>query len=186
MRIREFESLIAGVISGWSKSDIDQRTRRLREMKMLPTGGRGLNAPAIEAKHAANILIALAAAEKAVETHIAIITYAPMVPKSATPGKFDFLGCESFADALTKILDTPAVADRIKEISVCRSWPEATIFFDESSDGKSKQERYAPADQPDNGYGYGVRNDIIISGGVLAQLANDLQSPSEDGKWEDG
>lgn len=182
MRVREFEFLITGVLTGWSRSDVDQRTRRLRKMRMLPTGGRGLNAPAIEAEHAANILIALAAAEKAVGVHDAIMNYAPMVTRPRSPGDFDFLGCKSFAETLTKILDTPAVANRIKEISICRSWPEATIIY-QTSEGESKQEHYTPAGQ--SASGCLVQNNIVISGMVLEQFAIDLKQPNEDGEWVD-
>ena len=81
-------------------------------------------------------------------------------------------------------MDTPAEAKRIEKITVCRSWPEATITF-KISKNKFKEERYAPADQPESGYGYGIQNNIIINGGVLEQFAMDLKDPGRDDKWEE-
>ena len=179
MRVREFEHCIAS-ITPWSVSDLDQRTRRLREHRMLPTGGRGTNAPEMAPEHAATLLIALGGAERAVDAHKAVLEYAPMVPKD-TNGR-DFLGSETFAEALTDILSDGALADRVEEIRICRSWEEATITY-RTETGNIERQRYAPADQPETGYGFAVRNEIVFGAGFISQVALDLSQPPEDGEW---
>lgn len=62
MRLREFQRVLEPIL-GMDKSQIETRVRRLRESGLLPSGGRGRNAPHITAEHAALVLIAIASAE---------------------------------------------------------------------------------------------------------------------------
>lgn len=64
MNTRDFERRISLQLP-YSASDIDQRTRRLRELSLLPDGGRGRHAPDINACDAALLFLALLADEAA-------------------------------------------------------------------------------------------------------------------------
>lgn len=171
MNVREFERFLTGPIGGFSAPDLDLRTRRLREHRMLPIGGRGLNAPVIDAGHVATILIAIAGSEKAVHAHQAVLTYAPMIPKNEDRSKlhFDFKGCKTFAAMLEDICDKQVLADRVEKIEICRSWPEARIFW-KDGDGNSKTQLYAPSDQPESGYGAGAYVSITFKASFVSML----------------
>ena len=175
IQVKSFERLVL-TLGPWSAPHIDQVTRQLREHRMLPTGGRGLNAPDMDSGHATNILIALTASEKAVAAHRALMVYAPMCPK---PNDFDFLGCDTFAGAFEKILGEPALAYRVDRIVVCLTWPEAKIFS-ENEDGGIQVQRYAPAEQPDTGYGRDAYVTAVITGGMIHQISIDLLSDDEE------
>src|SRR5689334_1814244 len=113
MRARQFEMLLAS-FGLWSSSEIDQRTRALREIGALPIGGRGLNAPDITAEHAAMILIALASTERAGDAREATQVYASMADESG----------RTFAAALTAALSDPLDKLHLERVTVCRTIPE--------------------------------------------------------------
>lgn len=62
MRLRDFQRVLEPILR-MDKSQIETRVRRLRESGLLPSGGRGRNAPHITGRHAAMVLIAIASAE---------------------------------------------------------------------------------------------------------------------------
>ena len=171
MRVREFEARITS-LSHWSRSKIDQRTRRLRELRMLPQGGRGLHAPQIAAEHAANLLISLGTTDNATEAAIFVMTYAPMIEKDGT-----FLGT-SFAETLTALLEDPGWKLGVQEVRMCHSWPEATVL---KKDGKIV--RFGPEDQPETGYGYLTRTETVFTDGFLQELAMYLAEEPDDNEW---
>lgn len=62
MNLREFQRFLEP-ITGMDKSQIETRVRRLREAGLVPSGGRGRNAPDIDVTHAAFVVMAIAASE---------------------------------------------------------------------------------------------------------------------------
>ncbi len=177
MRVREFEAAL-GSLTPWSASEIDQRTRRLRELRMLPTGGRGLNAPDLSPEHAATILIAMSAAAKATDTNHAVATYATMRPVASEHG-FDFLGCQSFAEVLELILSSPETAARIARIVVYRSWPQADLIW-LGADGAENVQSYRSDNAPQTGFGFGMYEAVTLTASFLSQLALDLSHTDAD------
>lgn len=177
MRAREFEKLLALLDpKPWTASEIDQRTRGLRDAGLLPVGGRGLNAPHITAQHAALILISLAATNSAVETVEAVPAYASM--EAVGPDTL-FSGQVMFADALGGILADRYGMMEILEVFICRTWPEAKIKYQRG--GRERKTVYRPPGSPKiksvNRVGVGV----TLGGGILQQLALDLAV--NDTRW---
>ena len=135
-------------------------------MRMLPQGGHGVNAPQVGPEHAATMLIGLAA-EKAVHAPVAVMDYA-----SLTALKGDFGGRKIFAEALELILSDQELAEGVETVRICRSWKEATIFYQKGE--RRKVTKFAPSDRPETGYGFPVSVDLSFSGGFLSQLALEL------------
>jgi hypothetical protein len=112
MRARELE-LLLGELTPRSKSDLDIRMRKLREAKLLPTGGRGPNAPHIGPREAATMLIAICCSRQAVDAAQAVPVFASLLPKFSDEA---FEGASSFGEALTGALSSPEAARRIDHI----------------------------------------------------------------------
>jgi hypothetical protein len=112
MRARELE-LLLGELTPRSKSDLDIRMRKLRKAKLLPTGGRGPNAPHIGPREAATMLIALCCSRQAVDAADGVLVFASLLPKFIDEA---FEGASTFAEALTAALARPAAAKRITRI----------------------------------------------------------------------
>jgi hypothetical protein len=112
MRARELELLLSE-LSPRSKSDLDIRMRKLREAKLLPTGGRGPNAPHIGPRDAATMLIAICCSRQAVDAAQALPVFASLLPKFTDEA---FEGASSFGEALTAALSNPEAARRIDHI----------------------------------------------------------------------
>lgn len=123
MRAKQFERVIASFTT-WSESDVDQRVRRLREARLLPVGGRGLNAPSLTPRDGALILISIAAAENAVDAGRLVELYANLIPP---PKGQAFAGAPTLVDAVAAILSRPDKAV-VSSFSVARTWPFAAIF----------------------------------------------------------
>jgi len=150
-------------------SDLDQRSRRLRSKKYLPSGARGLNAPALDAGHVRNVLLSLAA-ERAVDVCEAVLEYAWLTP---VDGDRDFLGNSSFGETLKILLEDVEWDLGVREVTLCRSWPEAVIITE--SDGIFDRHVYRGADAPNDArYENKARVDITFSAGLIHQLAGDI------------
>lgn len=166
MRIRQFEQELSQ-LSAWSRAEIEQRTRGLRESDRLPVGGRGLNAPAMEPAHAAAILIAAAVAQSASDSPVAVDRYGAMKPIDKVDG-------HTFYEVLTAILSDPTDKLDLQHVTICRSWPEAEIRFGQHA------VIYRATDLPTQGYGFPIRVDVTFSGGVLQYLAMEIDSEHEE------
>jgi hypothetical protein len=184
MRAREFELAIQKMtesveaeaisLTRSSPSDLDIRMRELRQGKMLPTGGRGLNAPAITADHAATILIALKGSTKSVDAALAVNHFAELVD-----------GDKSFAEALTELLKDQEAAATVDRVELNRTAISASIFF---KDGKVSWYLPPDVDRGDHPemYGRGRMYDLgVIGAGALKHAAILLQETDEDatGEW---
>lgn len=163
----------------WREGDVDQRTRLLRAARMVPTGARGTNAPDISAEHAATVLLSLAVSDRAADAVAAVLTYAPLQPASG--GRFDgFAGKETFADALTDILEDHETRYRIAEVVICKSWPMARIST-RSPEGETKDYAYGAA--PSDVRTDTVRIETRISGSFLRTLAHRLHYGIRAARW---
>jgi len=184
MRARQFEKQLARLLldqQPWSASEIDQRTRGLREAGLLPVGGRGLNAPDITSRHAALILISLAATNRAVQTADAARAYASMEPVNPDA---PFAGQTMFADALGAILNDPYLELEVSTVVICRTWQEAIIKFRRG--GREQSTVYRPPGTLEfDSYSVRVREDVTLGGGILQQLAIDLAGLNDVGGWLD-
>ena len=192
MNSKDLERFLV-TLGPWGATDVDQRTRNLRVARMLPTGGgRGPNAPEITAENAATVLISLAVSDRAVDAVQSVLTYAPLQP--ATGMKIDgyaadgFAGRETFAEALTLILEDYGYKYGIEEVVVCRTWPMARITR-KAPDGEIQHFKYGyDGSMAASEAGYRtstVRVETRFSGGFLHQLAIDLRGnhPVAPGEW---
>lgn len=134
VRAREFGIWLAEN-TGYSHSEIDQRLRKLREDGIIPTGGRGLNAPQLGYPHTAAMLIALCGTETAVDAADAFHRFARLVPHGEGP----FSGCKNFHEALTGILARTHKPVRVASVDLLtRGLPEARIVY-HAEDGRRWQ-----------------------------------------------
>jgi hypothetical protein len=173
MKVADLVHFLSGPLGGWPESDASQRARRLRESRMLPSGGHGVNAPHIGAEHAATLLIGLAACRTAADVVPSVATYAPMIPVGTVDGS-DFLGCGTFADAMEKILGSYDPAKPIARVIVHRSWPQAEIYWRKGRSGVDQKQTYRPAESKEVGYGFLLSESVTIDGALLHQLSIDL------------
>jgi hypothetical protein len=167
MHAREFELLLASHTQAWGRSEIEQRTMRLRKAGLLPIGGRGPHAPGITAKNAATILISLAASAHAAAGAQAVDTYASM--RAIRPPKF--ARNATFGDALEAILSDPEKCLGVSEVVICRTWPGALIRY-QDPDGRG-QETYYRSPRVSTATG-DVREEITLTHRILRELAIEL------------
>lgn len=151
-------------VANWPEADITHKARRLREAGFLPQGGHGVNAPDAKPFHAANLLLALAAAETG-----------KYIVKEFTP----YLALESkrgdvLVDVLADVLADVGEANKIELVTVSRSHLWAKI---EWRDGRS--EEFKPA-QPKPERSTGMRQYVTIDRMTLKEVAQAL-SESEAG-----
>lgn len=73
----------------------------------------------------ARLTIALAASETAPRAADTVIKYAKM---SAIGERF-FDGADDFEQALTAVFTDPDLARQVEAVSICRSWPDASIIL---------------------------------------------------------
>jgi len=177
MRAREFESDLAA-LSFWTRSEIDQCTRQLRQGGLLPVGGRGLNAPEITPEHAALILIGLSATHtgRSADVLDAVKTYGPMPPVGEA-----FADATSFADAMTSILSSWNALRSVltvHSVVVCATWPEATVNI-MTKTGERLAFVYGNPDVEHPGPG--MRADVTFSPATLSMLSRRLQEAEQEG-----
>jgi hypothetical protein len=87
--------------------------RKLREARLLPTGGRGPHAPEIGPREAATVLIAVCASRQAVDAADAVRVFASLRPKFNDDA---FEGAGTLSDALSAAVASPAAAKRVDHI----------------------------------------------------------------------
>lgn len=178
MKVADLIRFMAGPIGGWPEGDLAQRARRLRETRMLPSGGHGINAPTIAPEHAATLVIGVACCKVGADVVPSVATYATMRPVGAEHG-LDFLGCQSFAETLELILSSPEAAGRIARVIVYRSWPQTDVIWI-GADGAENVQSYRPETAPRTGFGFGMFEAVTIQASFLSQLALDLSQTATD------
>ena len=125
MKSNEFLDRVGGFNAAFTRSDAEQRAMKLRDALLIPRGPRGPHAPHLEPVHMARLLIGLTASETAPKAVDAVIEYAKM----SAIGERWFPGAEDFETALTAIFSDIKLTLQVKEVIVCRSWPEASIIM---------------------------------------------------------
>jgi hypothetical protein len=209
LRARELE-LLLGELTPRSSSDLDIRMRKLREAKLLPTGGRGPNAPHIGPREAATMLIALSCSRQAVDAAAGVPVFASLLPKFTDEA---FEDATTFAEALTAALARPAAAKRITRIvfslpgkldpEFSMGFPFCVIscgphhyyyvttewFYDDAFDApkqrkSSRKEIRAASNRSATRRGAMVQDETTISGALIVELATRLAvkaASKEDG-----
>lgn len=122
MRSNEFLDRFGENNAVFSRSDAEQRAMRLRDALLTPRGARGPHAPHLEPVHMARLLISLTASGTAPGGADVVAEYAKMGAIGER-----YAGCEDFEAALTAIFSADYPDENLSEVSVCRSWPEASI-----------------------------------------------------------
>ena len=157
---------------GWRPADIDQRARLLRQAGWLPDGGRGRAQPPIEARHAAHMLIGLAAARKAVDVVTATDRYVAL--RSRDGGALrDF---STLGEAVEAILGDEALSGAVTRLTICRSWPEATISLRKARKAKKGKKKAVQRFGASAGGAGHIRIDAVVAGEMLVEIARRLAS----------
>lgn len=174
-------------LGGWPESDATQRVRRLREMRLLPQGGHGVNAPAIDASHAALVVLALGATDRATDAVHAATECAELVPVQDVDACNNPFGSASFSVALSQALSQPGSEvwgegpGSIDSVRICRSYPEAVIRVQTVGGSFSNLLYRREGARADMSAGL-IRIDAEFSAGLLHQLAIELAG-DDSGEW---
>ena len=180
---KELERLLES-LTPLSERDLDARGRELRKMRMVPSGGRGLNAPEFGPEHMANFLLAVAGTDNASHAARAVMDYAPLVPSD---GRYNgFAVAETFADAITEMFARPEAANSVKKIRICRSHPIAEIRWEQS--GEEMRTFYVQEDAGEvNPAGIGGASMTVwaeIGPGLIKQVHIEIEDiPGEKSSW---
>jgi hypothetical protein len=162
VRVRDLERLLTA--HGVGSAKVDATTRKLRQSGRLPKGGRGLNAPAMSAKDAALILLAVAGSSKAIEAD------ARVRKLEALRGS---VSKSRLIDALTTMLLDPSELAAVLEVRISRTRRMAKVVF---RDGRIEGFGAAAADQADKFYVEGV-----LLRKMLERVANAILTDADHG-----
>lgn len=165
-------------------TQLDHFGRALRAAGLLPLGGRGLAAPEITPQHAANMLIALAVAEKPGDAPNAVTSYSAMPMAECDPA-IGATAAETFGQALLEILTHSTSGPNIYSVRICRSWPLAII---ETDRGNVTYGCVSSVDACEAGFQtWGAREEFCYTPGLLSQINYELAGGnSRRGGWVDG
>ncbi len=139
---------------------LDHTTRTLRGTNFLPTGGRGLSAPHIEPRHAAAVIVGLAAAQP---SWAAKTAQTMMYLRSVEDGDF-----ETFGEALTAILSNTQNSLQMNSVVICRG--RALAWIEHLDGGRTV---FGESD-PHRGVGE-IRTEVRFGGEILLKIAQALQ-----------
>jgi hypothetical protein len=130
-------------VDGRERPVVDNFARRLREAGLIRTGKRGVGAPDMDCRSAANLLIALAVAETAKDAHVEV---ARMRSLKAMPSAYTAESgllhrieeCWNFGDALEELITgyhelLDIVSDQIRD--TYRNEREATAWINAALNG---------------------------------------------------
>lgn len=139
MKSNEFLDRFGRYNASFSRTDAEQRAMRLRHALIIPRGPRGPHAPHLEFVHMARLLIGITASDTATKAVDSTVEYAKMRPI----GERLFNGADDFEIALTEIFKGEVDFD-VREIVICRSWPEAHIIIKDSQspEDRTKDKRF--------------------------------------------
>jgi hypothetical protein len=165
MRVRQLERLL--IDHGVGAAKIDAVTRRLREIKRLPTGGRGRSAPTIGPREAASILLGLAGSTKGAEADYRLKKLETLRSAGAeSPG-------EALIDAVARSLQRTDKLPTVKELRVARTTRRATLVF---TDGRV--EEFRPSSEPKTDWFF---VEGVVPGELLNKIANALSQATTGG-----
>ncbi len=164
MRDSDFIATLAS-LTPWSRRDIEERWRRLRATDVLPPEEPDPADRDFGPARASYLLIALAAADGAVEADGAVMTYAALPARGQA-----FAENSSFGEALAAILGNEDLAALVDDVVVCRTWPSVRIEYTLAS-GEGHTAHYADAEEHRT---HGARVEAGLAGGLLRRLAAEL------------
>jgi hypothetical protein len=159
--VKDMERLIAEDTGYFTERDLDVRTRKGREEGWLPTGGRGLNAPALTPASATAVLISLAS-EQACHATEAVSRLSPLKADNG----------QVFAEALAEILAEPRAAAGVAEVELGRNVPTAKVIF---LDGRTIEFSGGVAEA------VAIQSEIGIDGTLLVKIAELIEKPVHRG-----
>lgn len=160
MHVKALERLVSS--RGVNASKADTITRRLREMGHLPLGGRGANAPKIEAPEVAKFLIAVAGSPKANDASVRLEKLMAL----RGPNKRTLL------DALEDILLNAESRRSVREIRIARTRTQAVIVTGD----RTLEEFFPSGKRPRPGRFYVAG---ILDAKFLDTVASALAGPSD-------
>ena len=159
-----------------SRSELQQIFESLRDDGLLPTGGRGPNAPHITVQHGASILIAICSPRTLAQSAEFVVEWGGMKPVGKKLS--DFAGVKNFRQALEVLLSDAEDKVRLKEVRITLNWPRAIIVLD-----SGKQFTFGYEDSlaaSDAGYfSYPSRFEAILAPSMLTQMALYISQPAE-------
>jgi hypothetical protein len=159
MKVRDLERLL--IERGVGAAKIDAVTRRLRHSGRLPKGGRGPNAPDIDAREAATILLAVAGSSTGAEADLRLekLERLPFrgVPDVTSP---------TLLQALTGVLEAIDSMEELVEVRVSRTSRKALFVYDA---GRTEEYRTTNASNTDKFYVEGV-----LPGRLLSDVRREL------------
>lgn len=181
MRARQLELTLAG-LTPRSKADLDLRHRQLRAEGLLPTGGRGPNAPDIDARGAAIFLIACGASRVASDAAQGARRFGAAVPWGRGG---HFADAPTFWNAMEAILQDGETLASVHHVEMrlpsgadWSNYKDETALIVWTEDGALRQTTYVnkaamknlPPDPIDQGKSFMI-DATIMGGGLLAEVA---------------
>jgi hypothetical protein len=185
MQTRQLEKRISRY-SARTASELDARSRSLREAGLLPVIGRGPYAAHLGPDHLKNFLFGLAS-PKATDAADAVRAYDPILPLFES-----FAGASTFGGAVATAMADPDLAETIHRISLHRTaYPDsvgplhyAEIMWRGPKDRPTLLAIYAPRSHADkfraaggSDFNFGrsvVLDATVFGGGFLAMVAFNL------------
>lgn len=181
------------VNSAHGGTHLDHLGRALRACGLMPTGGRGLSAPKIDATAAANFLIGicmsgtpLACAQKVASYRMAAASWSGILEGvgGRKPAPEAFAGCETFGEAMEALLGRLVHEAPVHEIRIVAEWPRAEIAL---TDGRRFFYGFAGFEE---GRAAGARvvaikSTMVIPVSILSQVSVELMEAGENGvtRW---
>lgn len=172
--------------TGISRHTFDKLGVKLQKAKLIPDGGRGPHGVKIDGEGACSILLAGLAFEKAISNPEMVTVYLGLKEEGGT----------TLDEALSHALGNPGIAKIIDKISVCRTWPEATIVYGRDDNMPKKVVKFEqvagailgdktyPIENEQNEW-QPYRVDVTIDGRAMELLAEfvagDLKDPADFG-----
>lgn len=189
MNSKEFERLLA-FLSGWTKSEVDQRTRPLRELGILDKGA-GRHTPDLTHVHASTMLLTLVArrATDSLEITRKLLRLRAVLPPKAPEWLQLMLTGDRLVEALALVLASPDSAviedlriqadGSIAWVTIRRGATSCRVWFTASDEA-----RQFVADYPDAYYAQGgtyVGHCFCMGEGAFAEIALSLREKTESG-----
>lgn len=163
----------ASLYRGKTVSRAEAIATKMREIGLLPKGGRGLSAPALSAMDAAAFLLALAGAERVDDVPVLMSQLREMVDEA---GQF-------VVPTLGAIIQSPETAKLVRRVLVIASAKMVEIEYDDRpTRWFFPPHQWSPGFKPE-AQGEGFVGPIgMIGGAVLHQVAVDFRDDDMQGE----
>lgn len=124
---KDLERLMAALLRDRTEAELARIGTELRKLSLLPSGGRGPNAPLLSPGQVGIWLVAEAAAPLYSGAGRAAIRLLPMVPVGGLSRSF--ASSETFAMALSAVFESVESAHLVRKIRVCEDVPAGQILW---------------------------------------------------------